>query len=107
MVVGQKVVCVDDVFPPEVAQFYAALPKKDATYVIRNVVMGVNWKAEPGEVCLYLVGLNNPLSDKPPFPERGFNSERFRPLNEEEDTATLLNIDAHERETTYRSPGEA
>jgi hypothetical protein len=96
MVVGQKVVCVDDNFPPEVAQFYIALPKKDQIYVIRNVVMGVNWKAEPGEVCLYLVGLNNPRSDKPPFPERGFNSERFRPLNSDEDTAELLNIEPAE-----------
>lgn len=82
MIVGQKVVCVDDKFPPEVAQFYKSLPKKDQIYVIREVKIGVNWKAEPGEVCVYLVGLVNPRSDTPPFPERGFNSERFRPLDE-------------------------
>ena len=82
MIVGQKVVCVDDKFPPEAVQFYAALPKKDQIYVIREVKIGVNWKAEAGEVCLYLIGLVNPRSDKPPFPERGFNAERFRPLEE-------------------------
>jgi hypothetical protein len=82
MIVGQKVVCVDDKFPPEVAQFYQSLPKKDQIYVIREVKIGVNWKAEAGEVCLYLIGLVNPRSDKPPFPERGFNAERFRPLEE-------------------------
>lgn len=82
MIVGQKVVCVDGKFPPEVAQFYQNLPKKDQIYVIREVKIGVNWKAEAGEVCLYLVGLTNPRSDKPPFPERGFNAERFRPLEE-------------------------
>lgn len=75
---------------------YLSLPKKDQIYVIRNVVLGVNWKSEPGEVCLYLVGLNNPRSSKPPFPERGFNSERFRPLHEDEDTAKLLNIEPAE-----------
>jgi hypothetical protein len=35
-----------------------------------------------GEVSVYLVGLRNPLSNVPPFPERGFNAERFRPLDE-------------------------
>lgn len=82
MCVGQKVVCVDDRFPPQVALFYDALPKKDVVYVIRNVSIGVNWKGEAGEVCLHLVGLVNPKSEKPPFPERGFNAERFRPLDE-------------------------
>lgn len=82
MVVGQKVVCVDDKFPLAVAKLYKSLPKQGVVYVVRNVVLGVNWKAQPGEVCLYLIGLNNPRSSKPPFPERGFNSERFRLLEE-------------------------
>jgi hypothetical protein len=82
MIVGQKVVCVDDRFPPQAAQYYLALPKKDVTYVIRNVELGVNWQGEAGEVCLLLVGLHNPRSDKPPHRERGFNAERFRPLDE-------------------------
>jgi hypothetical protein len=82
MIVGQKVVCVDDAFPPEAYELYISLPRKDAVYVIRQVSIGVNWKGEPGEVCLLLIGLHNPRSSAPPFPERGFNSERFRPLEE-------------------------
>jgi hypothetical protein len=82
MMVGQKVVCVDDQFPLEVTKYYTALPIAGVTYVIREVSVGVNWKAEPGEVCLHLVGLVNPCSDTPPYPERGFNAERFRPLDE-------------------------
>lgn len=82
MIVGQKVVCVDDKFPESAMRLYTALPVKDVTYVIRGVVLGVNWQSQPGEVCLYLIGLNNPRSETPPFPERGFNSERFRPLEE-------------------------
>lgn len=73
---------MDDKFDSGIAKFYTALPKKDVTYVIRGVCVGVNSKAEPGEVCVYLIGLHNPKSDRPPFPERGFNSERFRPLEE-------------------------
>ena len=82
MVVGQKVVCVNDSFAPEVAKFYVALPKKNKIYVIRNVLVGVSIEGTLGEVCLYLIGLHNPKSATPPFPERGFNSERFRPLEE-------------------------
>ena len=82
MMVGQKVVCVDDKFPLEVSKFYTALPKANQVYVIRQVSIGVNWKGEEGEVCLLLVGLTNPRSTVPPYPERGFNAERFRPLDE-------------------------
>lgn len=82
MIVGQKVICIDDVFPIGIEKFYTALPKKDAIYVIRNVVLGCNYRCEPGEVCLLLVGLVNPRSKTPPYPENGFNAERFRPLDE-------------------------
>lgn len=84
MLVGQKVACVDDVFHPEVAKHYACLPVKDTIYIIRDVVMGVSPRGEPGEVCLYLVGMYNPSSSAPPaYPERGFNAERFRPLKDD------------------------
>lgn len=82
MIVGQKVVCVDGKFPDAVLELYTALPVEGTVYVIRAVKLGVNWQSEPGEVCLYLIGLNNPCSNVPPYPERGFNSERFRPLEE-------------------------
>jgi hypothetical protein len=82
MIVGQKVVCVDDKFPLEVNKFYVALPKAGKTYTIRSVTVGVNWKGEPGEVCVHLREIINPKSSTPPYPERGFNAERFRPLDE-------------------------
>ncbi|NJK91512.1 MAG: hypothetical protein HC904_06625 [Blastochloris sp.] len=83
MMAGQKVVCVDDKFPLGIEKFYTALPKQGITYVIRDVTLGVNMKGEEGEVCLYLIGLENPKSTTPPFPERGFNAERFRPLEDD------------------------
>jgi hypothetical protein len=106
MIVGQKVVCVDDKFPPAVQQLYTALPVKDSVYVIRNVLIGLNWKSEPGEVCLYLVGLNNPRSSKPPFPERGFNSERFRPLEEVQQRQTDSHVMASGVEMPSQIPVE-
>jgi hypothetical protein len=30
-----------------------------------------------------LIGLENPKSTTAPFPERGFNAERFRPLEDD------------------------
>ena len=77
--------CVDDVFHPAVAQFYAALPKKDLVYVIRRVSIGISVQGDAGEVCLHLIGLHNPKSSKAPFPERGFSSDRFRLLDEKEE----------------------
>lgn len=77
---------MDGQFPPGTEEFYVALPKAGRTYTIRQVSVGVNWRGELGEVCLLLAELHNPRSARAPFPERGFNSERFRPL--EEVTAT-------------------
>ena len=77
---GSKVVCVDDNFPKEVISFYQFLPVKNQIYTVRDVGIGVNWKGEPGEVVIYLEGMYNPASAKPPHPERGFNQERFREI---------------------------
>ena len=38
-----------------------------------------------------MVELLNPCSDKPPYPERGFKAERFRPL--ETDTEENFEFD--------------
>lgn len=82
MVVGSKVVCIDDSFDPAVLEFYTALPKKGTVYVVREMRIGVNPQNDPGEICIYVIGLNNPRSTVSPFPERGFRQERFRDLDE-------------------------
>lgn len=83
MMSGQKVVCIDDTFPLGIEKFYVALPKKGVTYVIRDVTLGVNLQGQEGEIAITLVGLHNPKSATPPFPERGFKAERFRPLEDD------------------------
>ena len=83
---GQKVVCVDDVFPDAIKKFYWKLPVKGVMYRIRDLVPGIDPTGAPGEMCVYLVELINPCSDRSPYPERGFRAERFRPL--ESDTET-------------------
>jgi len=83
MMVGQKVVCIDDTFPEWIGKFYNALPVKDTVYIVRTVSLGVNWQGEPGEVAITLNGLINPCSTKAPHAERAFNAERFRPLRDE------------------------
>ena len=89
---GQKVVCVDDVFPAAIQKFYWKLPVKGVTYTVRDLIPGIDPSGEPGEMCVYLVELINPCSDMPPYPERGFRAERFRPL--ETDTETESETDA-------------
>jgi hypothetical protein len=94
MMIGQKVVCVNDEFSPAIRKLYTHLPVKDVTYVVRNVELGANAKGEPGEVCLHLVGLVNPPGTVAPHRERGFNAERFRPLDD-------IRIKVEEEEEAY------
>jgi hypothetical protein len=91
---GQKVVCVNDEFPPMAYQLFQQLPKKDSVYTIRAVYIGRGnyTKAESGkrdgEIGVLLEELVNP---KDPSlrdglnGELGFNSERFAPLQTDED----------------------
>ncbi len=82
---GQKVVCIDDKFPLDILQYYVALPKEGVVYVVRGTTVGISPDGQEGEIAVYLIGLNNPKSSKPPFRERGFKAERFRPLDELKD----------------------
>lgn len=77
---GSKVVCINDQFPTDILPFYTNLPIKDRIYIVRDLGIGVALNGEPGEVVVYLEGLPNPCSTTAPFPERGFNAERFREL---------------------------
>ena len=81
-IVGQKVVCIDGKFDPQIQKFYTAMPEEGRTYVVRSVCVGVSPKGEEGEIAVTLVGMKNPRSSTPPFPERGFKAERFRSLEE-------------------------
>ena len=77
---GSKVVCVDDKFSSEVLKFYVKLPTKDSVYVVRDIGVGVGLNGQAGEVVVYLESIENPCSTTPPYPERGFNAERFREI---------------------------
>ncbi|HEX3799542.1 MAG TPA: hypothetical protein VH413_12655 [Verrucomicrobiae bacterium] len=92
MQVGQKVVCVDDSFPGPLAKYYASLPVKGRTYTIRAVFLGrgiMHTKpgASDGEVGVLLKELQNGPDPRNKYgQELGFNSQRFRPLDELEST---------------------
>jgi hypothetical protein len=90
---GSKVVCVDDRFPTELLLYYNALPLKDRAYKVRGMGVGISHNGEPGEIVVYLEGMENPCSSKPPHPERGFAQWRFReiePPTEEHEQAEEL-----------------
>jgi hypothetical protein len=88
--IGDKVVCVDDKFPPDISKLYDALPVKDTTYVVRDIRLGINLTLE-GDVSVLLIGLVNPKADSKANLERGFRADRFRPLEEmqSESSATV------------------
>jgi hypothetical protein len=96
--VGSKVVCVDDRFPPEILIYYNGLPLKDRVYKVREMGVGLSVNGEPGEIVVYLDGIENPKSAKPPHPERGFAEWRFReiepPAEDHEEAESLVGAEA-------------
>lgn len=94
MMTGQKVTCINDSFTDWIKVLYDELPVKGVTYTIRSIGVGVNHYGEPGEICVYLNELKNPLMGRSPHPEFGFNADRFRPIDEvsEEMKASNLNV---------------
>jgi len=103
MQVGKKVVCVDDVFPRAVVALYQQLPSKGTQYTVREVTLGRekiavikngeivrNGSSDQGNtVRLLLVELRNPPDPLHPAAELGFNAERFREIDEHEETESL------------------
>lgn len=98
---GQKIVCINDQFEPWVYDLYRALPKKDKVYTVRAVAPGrsqpkfsldddANLKLTDAEfdILLLLKELKNPEDPHSSVKqELGFRSERFAPLEEEEEEA--------------------
>ena len=78
---GQRVICVNDTFPPAIAKMYAQLPVKGNTYRVRDVYLGQESLKSPDATCgVLLYELRNPPDKQ--LREIGFNSERFAPLDE-------------------------
>jgi hypothetical protein len=87
--IGEKVVCVDDRFHPEIAFLYTALPVKGTTYTVRDCEMGrAKWVSvqkgwDSVDMKVLLVELSNPLDPstlKGCPSELGFAARRFAPL---------------------------
>jgi len=78
---GQRVVCINDTFSPEIAKMYAQLPVKGTTYRVREVYLGQESPTAKDATCgITLFELRNPPDAR--LRELGFNSERFAPLDE-------------------------
>jgi hypothetical protein len=80
---GQHVICINDKFHPGIAKLYTQLPRKDREYVIRDVRLGIQPGTRAGAVSVLLVGLINPKADSKAQLERGFDQDRFRPVDPE------------------------
>ncbi len=75
---GQKVVCVDGKFALGLEKFFPSLPHEGETYTIRDLVPGISPQMGEGEVAVYLIEIIG--STNAHGIERGFNAERFAPL---------------------------
>jgi hypothetical protein len=78
---GQRVVCINDTFPAEIAKMYAQLPVKGNNYRVRDVYLGQEKPGAKDATCgITVYELRNPPDAR--LRELGFNSERFAPLEE-------------------------
>ncbi len=82
---GEKVVCINDDFDPEVVDAFTYLPTKNEVYTIRDVGLGRTHLTSPNSAVSYKVTLvdlvNPPDPSRPSDPEElGFRSDRFAPL---------------------------
>lgn len=93
--IGQKVVCVDDKFADWYKKLYSQFPTKDCVYVVRDIRIGVMYSEgkKTGAVSVLLIGVVNPKADSKAGLERGFNSDRFRPLDELKDRLRRVTIE--------------
>jgi len=90
MQVGNKVVCIDDVFPDLIKATFYQLPVEGETYTIRAVFSARgNVRTPKGcdpqfEIGILLAELSNPYEflKGGVKVEMGFNSERFRIIDE-------------------------
>ncbi len=95
---GQKVVCINDEFPPLAYELFDQLPKKDSVYTVRAIYIGRGnlTRAESGqkdgEIGVLLEEIRNPSDPALRTGlngELGFNSERFAPLHYNTDEAEV------------------
>jgi hypothetical protein len=89
---GQKVVCVNDVFPASIKKLYIALPVKGVTYTIRDVYVGREKLrgSDSATVGLLLEEIVNPKDPRHiDAQELGFNSERFAPLHHDTEDSEI------------------
>lgn len=93
---GQTVICVDDKFPPGIADIMNALPREGQTYTVRDIVPGSGWGGretdqQPAVYLEELVNLPNQHGVEP-----GFACRRFAEVEEIAQADT-----AHQTETAY------
>ena len=84
MISGQKVVCINDKVAPEIRALYSHWIKEGVTYVVRDVFTGEFYHPDGRayEIGITLRGMRNPTPQLLGASERGFNVERFRPIEE-------------------------
>jgi len=88
---GDHVVCINDDFPNHVKAFYAQLPVRGQSYVVRDIRLGVTFQYE-GDISVLLVGLVNPKADSKANLERGFMASRFRKPEEANEIVKNIEI---------------
>ena len=79
---GQKVVCVDDIFPRAVLNYMRSLPEKGKTYTVRDIIPAQDWDGRDTCAVLLAEVRNPPAPHRKQWGECGFSPERFRAVED-------------------------
>lgn len=82
--IGQKVVCVDARFPPEVWEVCEDIPERGKVYTVRDIELMGDYFTRVRGWALRLEEVRNPVVP-PLISEAGFSITRFRPLTRAEE----------------------
>lgn len=100
MQVGKKVVCVNDTFNEGVKALYKQLPKKDVIYTVREVSLGREKVYNKDNTVTVRVLLQELVNCVDPFhagqQELGFNAERFKEVEEQQNKEYSEASETHE-----------
>lgn len=83
MNIGQRVVCVNDIFAPNLARHYRELPIRDHIYTIRHMEPGgttLTGRYNNSTTAVLLEELHNPDPGINGGRELGFDQRRFSPI---------------------------
>ena len=99
---SEKIICIDDKFPPSGNRVYAYMknfPTKGKIYTVRDLIPAQDYKGK--DTCaVLLLEITNPDQDPKNRGEFGFSTARFRRASKQEIAASIAKTESINKTST-------